>query len=300
LDKISIAVPATSANMGPGFDCLGIALNIYNTVSFAVSDTPCLINITREGIEKLSHGTNNLIYRTVVRVFQELGKSMPGLTVNCHNEIPLARGLGSSSAAIMGSIMAVNELCDRPLSQNDMLELGLEIEGHPDNITPALLGGCQVVVEDDDHLLHCAVSLPPELKAVLFIPDFVMATREARKILPQQVNREDAVYNISRVALLIASLITNRAEYLKVATGDRMHQAARQSLFPAMGDIFNAALSAGALGVFLSGSGPTILALVMDNTEEIGGKMEAVAREKGISGRVKIAEPCNIGAHIVS
>jgi len=301
LDKVSIAIPATSANMDSGLDCLGMALNIYNIVTFMIGDIPCGINITGEGAEKLSHDTNNLIYCTAVRVYQKLGKSVPGLTINCQNNIPFMRGLDSSSAAIMYSIMAVNEFCDRPFFQDDMLELGLEIEEHPDNITPALLGDCQVVVKDsDNHLLHCSIPLPSGLKAVLFISDFIMATREARNILPQQVKREDAVYNVGRAALLIASLIEGRVEYLKTATDDRLHQTARQRLFPTMGNIFAAALSAGALGVFLSGSGPTILAFAMGNTEEIGKKMATVAREKGINGRIRVAESCNEGAHIVS
>ncbi len=300
MDKVCISIPATSANMGPGFDCLGMALNIHNKVTFSVCDSPTCVNITGEGAEKLSRGTNNLIYRTAVRVYQKLGKHIPRLTIDCHNEIPLNRGLGSSSAAIMGSIMAVNVLCDQPLSQDELLELGLEIEGHPDNITPALLGGCQVVVREENRLLHCEVPLPIELKAVLFIPDFEKSTKEARATLSRQVSREDAVYNIGRAALLIASLITNQSKYLRAATKDRLHQLARQSMFPAMSDIFEAALCAGALGVFLSGSGPTILALSNRNTEVIGGKMQLAAREKGINARIKVTETCAVGAHIVS
>jgi len=276
-----------------------MALTIYNTVNVERSDEPTDIVISGEGAEILSHGPDNLIYRAASHVYREMDESMPELHICCLNDIPLARGLGSSAAAVVGGLMAANVLCGAPLSQDKLLQLGIEIEGHPDNVAPALLGGCQVVVQDGERWVHNQIPLPVNLRAVLLIPDFDMPTEETRSMLPPQVSREDAVYNLGRVALLVSALITNRLQYVRTATEDRLHQPQRGTLFPAMGAIFDAALSAGALGVVLSGGGSTVLAFTDGDGDAIGRAMSVAAVEKGIGSRTRVVKPCPEGACVV-
>lgn len=298
MDKITIQAPATTANLGPGFDCLGIALDIFNEVTVAPSQS-LSITVQGEGAGQIGQRQDNLVYRAMAAVFTKLGKSIPELSLDCLNRIPLARGLGSSAAAVAGGLVAANELMGKPLSPEELLQLGAKMEGHADNIAPALFGGCQLVYREGDKYNHVPVPLPPELKAVLFIPDFAMSTAKARHILPAKVSRSDAVFNIGRVSLLTLALTTGKLEYLKIATQDRLHQPARQSMFPAMDNIFKVALETGALGAFLSGAGSTILAFTADESlsEEIGKAMQNAATKAGVNGRVQVDRPSAQGTH---
>ncbi len=298
MDKIQIRIPATTANLGPGFDCLGIALDIFNEVT--VAPAPSLsITVQGEGTGQISLRQDNLVYRAMATVFTKLGKPVPELSVSCLNRIPLARGLGSSAAAVAGGLVAANELLGKPLNPDDLLQLGAGMEGHADNIAPALFGGCQLVYREGDRYNHVPVPLPKGLTAVLFIPDFAMSTAKARNILPARVSRSDAVFNLSRVSLLMLGFTTGKLEYLKIATQDRLHQPDRQSMFPAMENIFKAALDAGALGVFLSGAGSTILAFTEGESLSggIGKAMQDSATKAGVNGRVQVAGPTSYGTH---
>ncbi|MBF8266813.1 MAG: Homoserine kinase [Dehalococcoidia bacterium] len=296
---VTVRVPATTANLGPGFDCLGMALDWWNDVRMGVSSSP-QVHIRGEGAHTLSTGESNLVFRAAKALFREAGEAPPSLSIGCENRIPLARGLGSSAAAIVGGLMAANALVERPISQKCLLSLAVGMEGHADNVTPALLGGCQVVVMDGDRVVTASVPLPSDLIAVVFVPDVAMATQKARAILPAMVSREDAVYNLGRVSLLVNALATGRLEELRVATQDRLHQPEREKLFPAMRPIFQAARDAGALGVFLSGSGSSILALAESDAEAIGREMARAAEQAGVQGSVKVSKPSPLGAHLVS
>lgn len=293
--KIVIRVPATTANLGPGFDCLGMALDIYNTVAVDRDKEPG-VDITGEGAQHLARNADNLVCRAFTALFQQAGQPAPPVLLSCHNDIPLSRGLGSSAAAIVGGLMAGNALLDAPLSTQQLLELGARLEGHADNIAPALLGGCQVVVTQGNKTTAAAIPLPPQLKVVLFIPDLFISTSEARALLPDAVKRQDAVHNLGRVALLVLALTTGQLDYLRIATQDMLHQPARTQLFPAMPSIFQAALDAGALAVFLSGAGPTVLALTVDNEETIAAGMLDAAAQLGVTGRVRLTRPSITGA----
>lgn len=297
--KVTVKVPATSANLGPGFDCLGMALDFYNTVSVEVGHD-FHISISGEGADVIPRGRDNRIYASVALFYEKLRRTLPDMAITCYNEIPLGRGLGSSASAIVAGLMAANVLCGKPLSLRELATLGASLEGHADNVVPALLGGCQIVVQDEGELIPFSIPFPEGLRAVLFIPDFQMPTDESRALLPRQVSRADAVFNIGRVALLVASLSTGRLDHLAIATQDRLHQPARQALFPAMSKIFQAALSAGAKGVFLSGGGPTILALTEEQGTSIGEAMKAAAEKEGLRGRVRIARPSDQGAHLIA
>lgn len=288
--RVAVRVPATTANLGPGFDCLGMALDIYNRV--AVEPAPALsIEVSGEGRGAIPTGEENLVYRGLAAVFRRVGRPVPGLRLACHNEIPLARGLGSSAAAVAGGLVAANLLLREPLSRDDLLTLGAAIEGHPDNLAPALFGGCQVVVQEGEGFVHAPVPLPAGLKAVLFIPHFHLPTVQARAVLPAQVPLKDAVYNVGRAALLVASLASGGLSLLAAATRDRLHQPYREPLFPAMGPVMAAAMGAGALGSFLSGAGPTVLALCTGGEEAIGAAMKRAAAGAGVEGTIRVARP---------
>ena len=305
--KVKVRVPATTANMGPGFDCLGMALDIWNTVvveidgvetADAASDAD-IVSVSGEGMGSLPTGSDNLVYKSFRRVFDGIGKCVPPVRIICENEIPLGRGLGSSAAAVAGGLLAGSTFSGANLSRERLLELAAEIEGHPDNAAAAVMGGCRIVVSDGDRFLTDAVSIPNELKAVLFVPDVPMPTNEARGILSPTVDRQDAVFNIGRTALLVNALSSGNFEHLGIATEDMLHQPARQKIFFPMKNIFRAAMSAGALGVFLSGAGSSVLALARDREYTIGYEMADAAMKSGVEGAIKVTQPTALGAHVV-
>ena len=295
--SVKVRIPATSANMGPGFDCLGLALDIWNTVALEIGE--CGFEITGEGTDQLPRDRSNMVYQGVARVFQELGRSVPPFRIVCHNDVPLTRGLGSSSAALVGGLVAGNSVCGGPLAGSDLLEIAAGIEGHPDNVASALRGGCQVAVSHEGRVVAATVPMPDDLAAVLFVPSVPMPTEQARAILESNVARSDAVFNIGRAALLVQALASGDLTGLAIATDDRLHQPARETMFPAMRNLFRAALGAGALGVFLSGAGPTVLALARGREFTIGYEMADAAAKSGIDGQVKITRPTKRGAHVV-
>ena len=297
-DRLTVRVPATTGNLGPGFDCLGMALDMWNTIEVEVG--PSGFEIAGEGADILPRDETNITYQSFRLVFDEVGEPVPRVRMICRNEIPLSRGLGSSSAAVVGGLVAGNEVCGRRLPQQRLLELAVDMEGHPDNAAPALLGGCQIVVGDEADLITCPVPVPEDLRAVLFIPDVPMPTDQARALLPAKVPRRDAVYNMGRVALLVRAFATGDLAYLAVATEDRLHQPARQQIFPAMKNIFRAAMSAGALGVFLSGAGSTVLALTRGKEVTVGYEMADAADKSGVGGRVKVTRPSNQGVSVLA
>ena len=309
---IRVAAPATTANLGPGYDCLGMALDIWNTVEVELltdGDAPS-VSVSGEGEGELEAGPENLVYRSMEFLYRELGRPMPPLRVSCDNEIPLARGLGSSAAAIAGGLAAANALANMDgdgggFAARDLLEMAATIEGHPDNVAAAVMGGLQLVVTEaqdtgESTLYTVPVSVPAAIHAVLFIPETRIATADARAVLPQQLPVQDAVHNMARVALLVAGMATNHPEYLSVATQDKLHQPYRQPLFPAMKLLMKAALDAGALGAFLSGSGSTVLALTQGREMTVAYEMAEAARQASVEGTVKVTQPTALGAHLVS
>ncbi|MCE2500452.1 MAG: homoserine kinase [Dehalococcoidia bacterium] len=299
---VEVRAPATTANMGPGYDCLGMALDLWNrlTVTTLAEGAAPSVSVSGEGEGELEADTGNLTYRAMEFLFAEADAPMLPLALQCENAIPLARGLGSSASAIAGGLVAANTLLDSPFSQSDLLEMAATIEGHPDNVAAAVHGGLQLVVMEDSQLYTAPIRVPPDLQAVLFIPERRIATVDARRVLPGEVSIADAVYNMSRAALLVAGMQSNHPEYLGIATQDRLHQPYRQTIFPAMKVIFAAARDAGALGVFLSGSGSTILALAQDRAMTVAYEMFDAARLAGVEGRVEVAQPTDQGAHVVS
>ena len=295
--RVTVKAPATTANLGPGFDCMGMALDIWNSIDVELG--PGGVEVIGEGADRLPGDRRNLVHRSFRLPFEESGQMVPEVVITSRNQVPLARGLGSSSAAVVGGLLAGNEMAGRPMSSEQLLELAAETEGHPDNAAPALLGGCQIVVRHKGSLVTSRVPLPQDLNTVLFIPDMRMPTQQARDLLPSSVPRRAAVYNIGRVALLVKALATDDLSDLAVATDDMLHQRQRQDLFPAMKSIIQGALDAGALGAFLSGAGPTVLALTKGREMTIGYEMSDAADKSGVSGTVKVTSPTEMGAHVV-
>ena len=301
---IRVKAPATTANMGPGYDCLGLALDVWNTLEIEVlKGGEPVVEVTGEGADELGTGRDNLIYRAMEFLFQDVGEDMPAVRINCDNAIPIARGMGSSAAAIAGGLVAANYLCSQEYTANDLLEMAATIEGHPDNVAAAVLGGMQLVIMDQtdegNRLYTVPLNVPPELHAVVFVPQVRISTKDARAVLPEKVSMADAVHNMGRVGLLVAAMATNHPEYLTVATQDRIHQPYRQPLFPAMKVIFQAALDAGAMGVFLSGSGSTVLALTKGREMTVAYEMAEAARQASVEGNVSVTQPTVRGAHLV-
>lgn len=289
---VTVRVPATSANLGPGFDALGMALDLAGEVTVGWSDHAA----------PLPQGpAEQLVMAAARAVFERAGMPVPvGLHSRYRGDIPVGRGLGASAVLRTGAVVAANALLGSPFDQEQVLLIASELEGHADNVAPALLGGFQVCVWTDAGILHVPVAVPDGLRAVLFVPDLEMPTHESRKLLPGSLTRQECVHNIGRAALLVAGMAAGRLDVLDEATRDVLHQPARAKLFPAMPAIFDAAREAGALCAYLSGAGSSIMALTGEHEQRIGDAMTERAREHGHEGRVIITRPSTRGAEIVS
>lgn len=293
---IRVQVPATTANLGPGFDCLGMALELYNTVEVVPASRGLIMDISGEGAAELPRDEHNLVYQAVQRVFRQVGYSPAGLKLRLFNQIPIARGLGSSTSAIVGGVIAANILSGGKLSLKDIINLASSVEGHPDNVAPAVLGGIVVSVQADGDVKCLKIQPPPGLRGVVAIPDFAFATKTSRDILPVQVTFQDASFNVGRAALLVAALQQGDLSLLGVAMEDRLHQSLRSSYIPGFKKILAAAKLAGARGVTLSGAGPTVIAFADSNLELIARVMGDTFRQNGVKSRVLVLKPSPIGA----
>jgi homoserine kinase len=283
--RVHVRVPASSANLGPGFDALGLALALYNEIDARESDRVSL-TIEGEGAGQLALGDDNVVVRAVRAAYEAAGRPFRGCALACVNRIPLARGLGSSAAAWVGGLVAGNALLGAPLDRDALLALAAHAEGHPDNVAAALLGGLTVAYGGADGARALALPVPGALRWVVLVPDVSMSTAQARAILPSSVSRADAVFNVQRVALLLASLQAGRVDLLPAALEDRLHEPYRLRLFPWMTDVATAARSAGALGCVLSGAGPSLLALASDEgaAAAVARAMERVVAAAGVKG----------------
>jgi homoserine kinase len=283
--EITVRVPASTANLGPGFDTLGMALGLYNRVRVAETSGPVSVEVDGEGQGTLETGADNLVYRAISRLYQEVGQEPPALRIRLQTAIPVSRGLGSSSTAIVGGLVAANALLGEPLTREQVLALAVEMEGHPDNVTPALLGGFQVTSLTEDGLIHLRIPTPSGLRAVVCVPAAAVSTADARRVLPQSYSRADAVFNVSRATLLVAAMLTGHTEVLRAAMQDRIHQPYRAALIPGFEAALQGALNAGAVGACLSGSGSTMLALTCGNEAAVGEAMVAAVRAADTDAR---------------
>ncbi|MBQ2615127.1 MAG: homoserine kinase [Clostridia bacterium] len=266
---VKVRVPATSANMGSGFDSLGVALNLYNYVTAEETGNTIQIDILDETSKFLAKDERNLVYRSMQTVFDRVGYHPKGLHLTLENNIMVTRGLGSSSAGIVSGLLAANVMTGETLSKDELLVMAAEIEGHGDNVTPAIFGGFTVNVKRKDKVHYTRVAVQDELRFAAFVPDFYLQTKKARNVLPKMVSMRDAVYNTGRSALLATSIMSGNYENLRVAVEDKLHQRYRKRLIPDMEDLFRVCYEKNALGVYLSGAGPTVVAMVYQKDEEV-------------------------------
>lgn len=262
---ITVTVPATSANVGAGFDSLGLALSMHNVFTFEECDR---IRISSVDGTHVPTGANNLVYRSARAVYDQLGIPLRGLRITQRNDIPMARGLGSSSACIVAGILGANALLGDKLTSRQMLTLATAIEGHPDNVAPAMLGGFVTSVYDEGQVYSVKKNIDEQLAFAAFVPDFRLLTSKARAALPDMVSHKDAVYNLSRAALATAAFCDGDYSLLGVATKDSLHQKYRLPLIDGGDEMFELAQDLGALAVYISGAGPTIMAVVPRDDQE--------------------------------
>jgi homoserine kinase len=270
---VAVRVPATSANLGPGFDTLGLALSVYDELTVTpLPEQRLEITVTGEGAGEVPTDASHLVVRAIAYAFESAGRELPGLHLSAHNAIPHGRGMGSSGAAVVAGLLAAKGLLagDVDFSDETLLRLATELEGHPDNVAPALFGGLTIAWMDDRGPQHKKLLVHRGVSPLVFVPDFTMSTSVARGLAPLQVPREDAVFNVSRSALLIAAL-TQSPELLMAATEDKLHQSYRAQAMPATDELVRRLRAAGFAAV-VSGAGPSVLVLA----EGPGRRLEAV------------------------
>lgn len=299
MSKVRVNVPASTTNLGPGFDVLGMALKLYNTVEMEVSASGLCIEIEGEGADILPRDEDNLVYRAAKLVFERVGKKTPPMMIRLINRIPLARGLGSSGTATIGGLMAANAISGADLTRGETLDMAAAVDGHPDNVAASIFGGV-VIASPTEQGVTCMKFLPPKpVDVVIVVPDFYLLTSDARAVLPASVDLQTAVFNIGRASLLVSALATGDFRLLGIATDDKLHQPYREKLIPGMRDVFRAAKSAGEnVAVALSGAGPSIVALCTDNGARIGESMRRAFLKHNINSRVMILDIDEKGAMV--
>ena len=298
--RILVRTPATVANLGPGFDCLGLALDLWNEMEVETTGGRLKISIEGEGRDVLPVDDTNTIYRAMHSFALQLGKTLPAdLQIRCKNNIPLGSGLGSSSAATIAGILTAGVLLDIPDNQEDQLGCALQMEGHPDNVTPCLIGGFTISSVIDNKVLFRKIPIPP-FPLVVVTPDYNFPTSQARAALPDSISHKDAVFNLSRVVLLTEALKNGDFELLSLATEDRLHQPYRIPLIPGAVEAISAARNAGAVSVTLSGAGPSLMAIVRDRSEieAVGASMILAFQQAGLSARTFSPLISNVGASV--
>lgn len=295
---IKIQIPATSANLGAGFDALGLALNYYNYVNMEEAD-----GIFIESLDGTAVPTDasNLVYDSAHVLYDICGRKLTGLKIQQINNIPMARGLGSSSACIIAGLVGANQLIGEPMGLDELVDLAAQIEGHPDNTAPALLGGIVTAVFDGKRVHWVKQEVFTTLKFVVAVPDFELKTEKARACLPAEISHRDAVYNLSRAALFSASLLTGKYENLKTAVNDRLHQPYRMELIDHGKEVFDTAYSLGAYAAYLSGAGPSIMSIVDADNEYFCGKLRFSLDKMGLGAwEVHELHIDNIGTRLLN
>lgn len=300
--KVLVKVPATTANLGPGFDALGLALNLWNETEFTLRDDGNIfLSIRGEGKGILPTNTENAVAEAALQLYDQVGSACPGLQIDCLNRVPLGSGMGSSSAAMLTGMLGANALLGNPMTNEEILRLAIETEGHPDNVAPAMLGGLVASIVHQDRVI--SMRLPAKanhgsIRATVVLPDFEFPTQHARAILPKQIDRQDAIYNISRAVLVTEALRTGDLSLLGIAMKDSLHQPYRLPLIPGAIQALEAAKQAGAAAVALSGAGPGLIAFSSQFAPAIGGGMKQAFEAAGLSARIFELETSYEGAEV--
>ena len=308
MERVIARVPATTANLGPGFDALGMSLDLWNEFEFtadtgnvvrSADEAEVTVACEGEGAGELPEGRDNLVFKSFVKAF-EPGDVPARVQIVVRNRVPLSSGLGSSATAIVGGLAAGLKLRTGELPLDLLIDLASRLEGHPDNVAPATLGGLVTsAVRRDGSVEALSVRPPESLWVCLAVPDFYLRTERARERLPERISREDAVFNLSRAALWIAACATGRLDVLRTATEDVLHQPYRRELIPGLDEVFQAATECGAYGVALSGSGPSVAAFcARERGEAIGEAMRVAFRKVGVTARIILTRPSTRGVQV--
>jgi len=287
MKKVRVKIPASTTNLGPGFDCLGLALKLYNIIEIEeIRKDKVGIEIEGEGKNDIPQNEKNIIFPAIKRVFDKAGKKISRIKIRQINNIPPGKGLGSSAATRIGGIVCASNFLGMNLSREEILKLAASLEGHPDNAAASLLGGLVIVIPQKENFRWIKIDLPLELKVIIALPEIRIPTQKAREILPQNFSLEDIVFNLSRMGTLIYSLVKGEWEYLMLATEDKLHQKYRETLLPGMREAIESALKSGAKGAFLSGAGSGIVALAENKEEKIGKSMQKAFLKRGITSKI--------------
>lgn len=304
--SVRVRVPGTSANCGPGFDAIGLACTVYNDLELTLLKKPELsITIEGEGAQNIPCDDRNIVWRSVQYLLRKakLDKQYPGAVIHMDNNVPLSRGLGSSATAIVAGLKAANVLIGNRFNRRELLQFATDIEGHPDNVAPAIFGGFTISTVTRGNV-ECFTFVPKfRMKLVVAVPDFPLSTRKARAVLPEKVPMKDAVNNIGRAAMLVAALCKGNDKFLRNVFEDALHQPYRAELIPGMYEVFAAARKAGAIGANLSGAGPCLIAYTLESRqceEAVGEAMKQAFKQHGVESRILIMSLDNRGAHIVN
>lgn len=302
---VRVRVPGTSANCGPGFDCLGLACTVYNDLELRLTREPGLsITMTGEGATNIPCDNRNIVWRSAQYLLEKAGKDKEyrGAVIHMENRVPLSRGLGSSATAIVAGLTAANALIGNPFNRREILQFATNIEGHPDNVAPAIFGGFTVNAVTNGRV-DCFSFLPRfRMKFVVAVPNFPLSTRMARKVLPTEVPMKDVIFNIGRASMLVAALTRGNERYLRLGLDDALHQPYRAELIPGMYDVFKAARRAGAAGATLSGAGPCLIAYVLERRhaeEAVGKAMLEAFRKHDVDARILTLDLDTHGAQIL-
>ncbi|WP_160687768.1 homoserine kinase [Clostridium sp. C2-6-12] len=294
---IKVRVPATSANMGPGFDSLGIALRLYNEFGFRELEED---GLKFNGMPEEFCNENNIIYQAMKFCFDKAGYKIKGLEISeLTQDVPVSRGLGSSSTCIVGGLVGANEILGKKFSDEELLEMAVEIEGHPDNVAPALLGGMVVAIVDENKTYYDKVDVKKGIKFVSIIPNFRLSTKKARGVVPQQISLKDGVYNVSRAALMVACFSSGKYDLIKYACKDAFHQNYRAKLIPGFEEVYNKSYELGAWGCYLSGAGPTIMAIINEEDERFSNRLREYLKIKGLEWDILELSIDDAGATII-
>jgi homoserine kinase len=298
--KARVSVPGTTANCGPGFDSVGIACTIYNHIELElVEQGTCIVDVGGEGKGIIPVNERNIAVKAVRAVLDRVNCIDYGISLKMDNKVPLARGLGSSAAAIVGGLVAANEATGNQLTQQSLFEMATAIEGHPDNVAPAIFGGITISITKEKKP-HCMRFMPPkELVMVVAVPEFTLSTHKARQVLPSLIPFQDSVFNVGRTAMLIGALCSGEYQHLQYALEDKLHQPYRQSLIPGMKEVFDAAIQSGAYGAALSGAGPCLISYTDKNADEIGVAMTFAFAQAGIKAKYLILNIDKQGAKVI-
>ncbi|MCL5292124.1 MAG: homoserine kinase [Actinobacteria bacterium] len=297
---VEVNVPATTANLGPGFDVLGLALGLHNTIRMEEWGSGLSIRIYGEGSLDLPTDEENAVSKAAMRLFEEVDYRPHGLYIETVNKIPLGRGLGSSASAIVGGLVAANELAGAPLSHQEIFKMATQIEGHPDNVAAALFGGLTICYQTEDGWRSLPLRPADSIKAIVLIPDEQLPTSESRAVLPIEVTHADAVFNISRAALLVGAVLNGRSDMLPEATRDRLHQPYREPLIPGLDHFTANVREMLEIGVALSGAGPSIICLISASQEkEACRKLKGFIDERQLNYRIQPMEIDQCGVRVI-